>query len=133
MTIAQVRTALANAVDGMTGLRATAYIVDSVATPQAVVSLNAIDYDLVMGRGADIYNYTVRVYTQRSSDRAAQLLLDTLREPTGATSLKTVVEADSSLAALIDYVRVTNASEVQTTTVGAVDYLFVEFTLEVCY
>lgn len=117
----------------ISGLRATPYITDAIATPQAVVSLNQVDYDLVFDRGADIWNYTVGVFAPRSSERATQILLDDLREPAAPTSLKTVLEGDSALAALVDYVVVRTASPVQTTVVGAVQYLFVEFDVEVCY
>ena len=128
-TIAEVRAALAEAC----GIRATAYITDSVNTPVAVVSLNEVNYDVVMGRGADQWNYTVTVYTSRTDDVRAQKYLDDLREPTGATSLKTLIEADTALAELVDYVVVRSASPVQAQPVGQVTYLLVEFTVEVCY
>ncbi len=128
-TIAEVRAALAEAC----GIRATAYITDSVNTPVAVVALNEVDYDVVMGRGADQWNYTVTVYTSRTDETRAQKYLDDLREPTGATSLKTLIEADAGLAELVDYVVVRSASPVQAQPVGQVTYLLVEFTVEVCY
>lgn len=128
-TIAEVRLALAAAC----GIRATAYITDSVNTPVAVVSLNEVNYDVVMGRGADEWAYTVTVYTSRTNETQAQKYLDDLREPTGDTSLKTLIEADTALAALIDYVVVRTASPVRAQQVGPTQYLLVEFTVEVCY
>ena len=132
-TIAQVRQALSDAVDTITGLRSAPYVPDQINPPQAVVWDTGVDYDVVMGRGADEYNFTVRVYVNRTAETAAQKLLDTLREPSGATSLKTVVEADAGLAAVVDYARVRRASPVELVTVGAVDYLSVEFEIEVVF
>lgn len=133
MTIATVRQALSDAVDTITGIRSAPYLPDQINPPQAVVWDTGVDYDVVMGRGADEYNFTVRVYVNRTAETAAQKLLDTLREPTGATSLKTVVEADSGLAAVVDYARVRRAGPVDLVTVGSVDYLSVEFEVEVVF
>ena len=132
-TIAQVRQALSDAVDTITGLRSAPYVPDQINPPQAVVWDTGIDYDLVLGRGADTYDFRVVVYVNRTAEVAAQKLLDTLREPSGATSLKTVVEADAGLAALVDYALVQSVSPVQVATVGQVEYLTVEFTIEIVY
>lgn len=134
--ISAVRQALSDAVDSITGLRCAPYMPDQInpgAGGQAVVWDTGVDYDMVMGRGGDEWNFTVNVYVGRTAERAAQILLDTLREPSGATSLKTVVEADSGLAAVVDYVRVRSASPIQLATVGGIDYLMVEFVTEIVY
>lgn len=132
-TIAQVRQALSDAVDSISGLRAVPYMPDNLNPPQAVVWDTGVDYDLVLGRGADEWNFTVNVYVSRTAELAGQKLLDTLREPSGATSLKTVVEADSGLAALVDYARVRSASPIVIATVNDTPYLSVEFTVEIVY
>lgn len=132
-TIAGVRQAIADACSTIPGWRASPYIKDTVAPPEIQVVAGQVDYDLVMARGADIWNYTLMAYVQRDSERAGQIMLDELCAPSGAGSLKTVLEADVALAALVDYVRVRTASEVRSATVGAVTYLLVEFTVEVCY
>lgn len=128
-TIAEVREALASACR----IRATAYITDSVNTPVAVVSLNDVNYDIVMGRGGDEWQYTIAVYASRTNEKAAQKYLDDLREPTGDTSLKTLVEGDAGLAELVDYARVRTASPVRAAAVGQAQYLFVEFAVEIVY
>jgi hypothetical protein len=133
VTIAAVRSALAGAVETISGIRAIDYIPDQVNPPQAVVFRNTIDYDLVYGRGADEYHFTVRVYVGRTSERKAQEFLDELCEPSGATSLKTVVEANATLAALVDYARVRTAGVLQVATVADVDYLACDFDVEIVY
>lgn len=135
-SIAQVRQALSDAVDSITGLRCSPYVPDNVAAPQAVIADDGVDYDLTLGRGADTYRYKVVVYVDRTAEIAAQKLLDTLREPTGSSSLKTVVEADTALAALVDYVRVLRSSEIQAVTTAGdmvAEYLMLEFDVEIVY
>lgn len=137
-TIAEVRQALSDAVDSIAGLRCAPYVPDQINPPQAVVWDTGIDYDLVLGRGADVYDFRVIVYVNRTAETAGQKLLDTLREPTGATSVKTVVEADATLASKVDYAQVKSVSPVQVASVGAalvgqVEYLTIEFTVEIVY
>lgn len=132
-TIAQVRQALSDAVDTIAGLRSAPYMPDQINPPQAIVWDTGVDYDLVMGREADTYHFLVNVYVSRTSERAAAVLLDTLREPLGATSLKTVVEADNALKALVGYAWVRSASTLEPTSVNGTDYLMVQFTIEAVF
>ena len=135
-SIAQVRQALSDAVDSIEGLRCRPYVPDNVSTPQAVIADDGVDYDLVLGRGADTYRYKIVVYVDRDAEIAAQKLLDTLREPVGSTSMKTVVEANAALAALVDYAQVKRASEIQaasTTDASQAEYLMIEFDVEIVY
>lgn len=133
MTIAQIRDGIRDAVDGIssTNLRAVGYVFEKIQPPMAVVAFDGMDYDLVMGRGADTYRFLVTVYAGRTSEEAAQKFLDLLCEPSGTGSLKTVVEADATLAGFVDYVRVVSVSGVQVASVGATEFLLVEFSLEV--
>lgn len=133
MSLATVRQALSDAVDGIADVRATPYVPDQINPPQAVVGLREIDYDLVFGRGADIFMFMVQFFVARTAEKQAQILLDTLCEPAGVTSLKTVVEADSGLGALVDYARVRRVTGPQVATIGSLDFLVVEFDVEVCY
>ena len=132
-TIAQVRQALSDAVDSIDGIRCAPYVPDNINPPMAVVWDTGVDYDLTLGRGADEWSYKVVLYVSRTAEVAAQKLLDTLREPTGATSLKTVVEANAGLAALVDYAAVRSVSPVEVVTVGQLEYLGVEWTIEIVY
>jgi len=131
LTIEEVRTAISDACATIPGWRASPYRRDQVSAPELQVERGPILYDVAMGREADEYHYTVVAYVQRDSDRAAQIMLQELCEPSGHGSLKTVLEADDSIAALVDYIRVTNASEDKGATVGLVDYLVVEFGVEI--
>lgn len=131
MTINAIREALSAACDTIDGLRGAPLVADAVSTNQAVVIREQIDYDLTFGRSKDSYNFKIIVYAPRTAERASQLFLDNLCEPTGATSLKTVIEGDSGVAAVCDYAEVKTAGPVGVVTVGAIEYLAVEFGLEV--
>lgn len=132
MTVEDVRNALADACGSISGWRASPYIRDSVAAPEMQISRGVTNYDIVFGRGADEFVYTVTAYVQRDSERAGQIKLDELVDPGSANFLKTVLEQSSTVAAAgVDYIRVREASEVRTADIGNVSYLLVVFTLEV--
>lgn len=132
--ISDIRDGLAAALGKVPGLTAVEYVSDKVTAHQATVRRLGIEYNLVYGRADEskhTYRFELICYAKRTAEKAAQAYLDSLCEPSGATSVKLALEEDSNLAAVIDYVWVTAASEVQQGTVGAVDYLTVTFTLEV--
>jgi len=131
LTIEDVRIAIADACATITGWRASPYVRDQVSAPELQVARGPIVYDVAMGREADEYHYTITAYVQRDSERAGQMALQKLCEPSGTGSLKTVLEADTALRALVDFVRVTNASEDRNATIGLIDYLVVDFEVEI--
>jgi len=135
MTVAALRSALADAVAttdlGTTMLRASDLILDSVNPPHAIVFRNDITYDLDMGDDGSTYQFVVKVYAGRVSERSAQIVLDALCEPSGTGSLKASVEGDTALRALCDWVLVKSAGATKVTTVGAIDYLTVDFNVEI--
>lgn len=139
MSIADVRQALADALNLIEGVRAVGWLTDLIEPPggggvYATVRLDQVDYDVVFGRGADQWNYTVSCFVSATDSVRGQKRLDDLREPAGATSVKVALEdADTVAAAAVDYIRVRSVSEVRTVTVGAVEYLSVDFTTEVVY
>ena len=134
MTVEDVRVALADACASISGWRASPYIRDTVAPPEIQVARGVTNFDIVMGRGADDFQYRLIAYVQRDSERSGQILLDELCEPSGPGSLKEVLETvEVATAAGADYIRVREASEVRSVEVGLVAYMLVEFTVEVCY
>lgn len=134
MTIADVRDALGDALETISGLTAARYVPDQVVAPVAVVRSGDTNYDIVFGRGADEWLYLIDVYVGRTAEQTGQEFLDALREPTGAGSLKTVLEAASvATAASADYVRVRKAGPVNTATIANTVYLTVTWEVEVVY
>lgn len=155
--LAAIRTALAAALATITGLRAFAYIPDSVPVPAAVVGAPSIAFDKTYGRGLDIIRVPIRVYVCRTSDRLAQARLDAYFE-TGvgttritddqgvylvgddgaflaaditAASLKAAIETDRTLGGVAHSTRVTSAEGFGTYTIGGLDVLGAEWQVEV--
>lgn len=129
MSLETYREALAAAVGSIEGLRCTPYLTDQVNPPQAMIDLE-VNYDLTFARGADVLNVFVMVFDQRKSERSAQKRIDEWRDGGSTTSIKYVVENDTGLAAECDYTRVVSAGRPTVVTVGAVDYLMIEFQME---
>lgn len=67
----QVREAVADAIDAISGLRGHAYAPDQINPPAAVVIEVDVQFDAVMQRGADDFTVRVRLLTGGSL-RAAQ-------------------------------------------------------------
>lgn len=132
MSVESFRVALAAALDGMPNLRCpSAYMTDQVNPPQAMID-HEVNYDLTFARGADVHTFHVMVFDLRTSERATQIRFDTLMDGSlTTTSIKFVVENNAGVAAECDYARVLSATRPQVATIGVVDYLLVDFTLEV--
>lgn len=132
MTIATIRGAIVDALEGIAGWNVQPYYTDQIVAPQMSVGRLTVAYDIAMGRGGDEYIFTVTAYVSRSAIDVQQALLDQLCEPSGSTSLKTVLEtAAVTAAAGADYIRVRSCEGIDGTTVGLADYLIEEFTVEV--
>lgn len=113
----------------ITGLRVADYPSDSANPPQAIVSLpETVEYDAVMGRGADRVVIPVTVLVGRVSDRAARDLIAQYVSGTGPMSVKAAIDGD--LAGSAQTVRVSGAT-LNVVTIGAVDYLGASFDVEV--
>ena len=130
-TLQIIRTAIADACETV-GLHSSGYITDDISTPAAVVARGVVTYDETMGRGSDDLNFKVIVYVDRTNEVDAQQFLDELVEPGTSQTLKTILEdADTATAAGVHYIRVRTASEVNQGSIGSLNYLSVEFDLEV--
>lgn len=130
-TLATIRAALADACETL-GLHASGYITDDITTPAAVVARTVVTYDSTMGRGSDELTFRVSVYVDRTDEIGAQQFLDELVEPGTSQTLKTILEdADTATAAGVHYIRVRTASEVNQGSIGSLNYLSVDFDLEV--
>lgn len=135
MTIAAVRSALSDAVGAITGLSASPYMVDNVNPPHAVVLQGGFDPRMVLSQTKAPREFTVRLFASRVAEVAGQKLLDTFCELSGATSVIAAIQGDSSLngGATADYAEVQEVSALQVVTVGGIDYLAVDFTVEVVF
>jgi len=127
--VSQIRTALANALSSVNGLRSSATIPDNPRPPIAVIIPTRIEYDLNANRGADQYVFTITLMVGRADDRAAQNTLDGFI--VGSNSVKSAVEADRTLGGVVNTCRVTQMVNYSSVSVGETVYLAAEFTVEV--
>jgi hypothetical protein len=132
-TIREVREALALSVNGLEGIRSKQRVTDQVNAKQATVYRKAWTYDDVQHgpyeTGASTLRFGVVLYAPRAAERASQDWLDDLAEPAGDTSLKQYMESDATLAALVDFVVVTDIDEVKVVAYENTEYLSEEFTV----
>jgi hypothetical protein len=113
----------------ISGLRVADYPADQANPPQAIVSLpETVEYDSVMGRGADRVIIPITVLVGKVSDRAARDALAQYVSGTGSSSVKAAVDGD--LGGTAHTARVTG-SRIDVVTIQAIDYLGASFDVEV--
>lgn len=136
MSVRALRTALAQAVvtlkDDIPGWKVVEKVPDRIDPWLAVVYRNTIRYDQYEGDefGGDL-DFAVMVYAPRTNEDKAQEVLDALVEPTGSTSMKVAIEQNAALCALCGWVLVPSAGPVMRTTVGDLNYLTVEWPVQI--
>jgi hypothetical protein len=131
-TLEDVRLAIVHAC-GAVSLRCTPYLTDQVNPPQGMIDLEGPTQVTFSTAGAVEYQFVIMVFDQRTSERSGQERFDQLRDPFDPRSLKRAIDDSTALAALdgVDYAMVDNPGRIQAQTVGAVDYLLVEFPVSV--
>ena len=130
--LSTLRTALANNLAGITGLRTSSIIPDQVTPPIAVVMPDGITYDQALARGGgDLYQFVVMLIVGRVDERSAQNRLDAYCSGTGASSVKAAIESDKTLGGEAFDCRVTNLRNYNQVTVGDTNYLSGEFVVQV--
>jgi hypothetical protein len=112
------------------GIRTYAEIPDNPALPAAVVSLNSVEYDQAFQGGLVIYNFAITVVVVRVTERRAQQRVHNLIQ-TGAGSVKNAVESDPTLGGAAIDARVTGMTNIQSVSIGDVEYLTAEFAVTV--
>jgi len=131
-SLTNIRTELKNNLTNITSLSVYAYVPDMIEPPTAIVGvMDAIDYDASMQRGADKYEIPIYLYVSRVDAQDSQDTLDGYLASSGASSIKAQVESDSSLNGAAQSVRVVSASNYGVYTINNIDYLGVEFIVEV--
>jgi hypothetical protein len=132
-TVAQVRDGLAEAITNGCGLRASGYVLDTIAAPCAHVFRREMDPRLVFSKAKAEYRFGVRVFVGRIAEKPAQQRLDELTEASGAGSLVVAVEDSDNWPVTVDYAVVTLIGEPQQVTVADEVFLAVDFDVEVVF
>ena len=130
-TMSELRSGLATRLATISGLRASAIIPDNPVPPQAIVAPESITYDTAFGRGSDEFTFSVLVIVGRVADRSAQLNLDAYCNSSGATSIKTAIEADRTLGGKAMDCRVTQMQNQSSLAIGDITYLTATFSVTV--
>lgn len=132
MSIATIRAAIRDGAESLTDLHAQSYVTDTINVPHFDVALERIVYDLVYEDGAATYTFRCSLYVNRTTDVQAQAVLDEYAEPTGSRSVKAAIEtAAVASAASASYIAVKTAAGPSEVTIGNVQYLVLEFEVEV--
>ena len=130
-TIAELRSGLATNLATISGLRTASTIPENVNPPFAIIGFDSTEFDVTMGRGLDMFAFTVTVVVSRADGRNAQNLLDVYCAPTGTSSIKRAIELDKSLGGKANDLRVTGLSNYGNLTIGELNYLAAEFAVTV--
>jgi hypothetical protein len=138
-SIADIRTALAAAIDNTTitvaqvsrQLRAFPYDPGGVLPmPCALVGGGDVEYDQSFGRGHDMIEF--RVVCMCDGDaRSVDLLFDAMQRGSGATSVKTAIEADRTLGGVVSTLHVASSRRIVAHDNGGLEVAAVEFPVTV--
>jgi len=132
MNIGNVREGLRARLATIAGLRTFAEIPESIPVPCAIVGTpSEILFDATLARTNDQATFPVRIMVARANDRSSQKALDVYLQSTGASSVKAVIEAESSLGGAANTVKVDRVSGIGVYTISGVDYLGAEFSVRV--
>ena len=130
--LTNIRNEIKNNLANITSLSVYGFVPDFVEPPTAVVGvMDSIDYDTSLQRGADRYEIPVYLYVGRVDAQDSQETLDGYLASTGASSVKAQIESDVTLNSQAQSVRVTSASNYGVYNINNIDYLGVEFIVEV--
>ncbi len=134
-TIADVRTDLVNVLANIPGWSTSnGYAGDRLNTYSFKVSRSAFDPRMVFSQAKATHQFTVAAYAPRATPEVSEAALDALCELSGEGSLIATVQDGTNWSVTVDYAVVTNCGEVQSITwIDGVEYLAVQFTIEVCW
>jgi hypothetical protein len=131
-SLTNIRNEIGNNLSNITSLSVYKYVPDIIEPPTAVVGVvERIEYDSTMSRGADTYTIPVLLYIARVDAQLSQETLDSYLQSSGANSVKAQIESDTSLNNEAQSVRVTDATDYGVYNVNNIDYLGVQFSVEV--
>ena len=110
--LTSIRDGLKANLETITGLTAYEYVPDWIEPPIALVAtINSLNYDSTMARGADTYEIPVIVYISRVDAQLSQDAVDGYLASSGATSVKAAIESDPTLGGAAMSVRVVSATD----------------------
>ena len=131
-SLSSIRSGLSTRLATISGLSVYAYVPDSIEPPTAVVGvMSSVDYDSTMSRDSDSYEIPLYLYVSRVDAELSQDSLDEFLAGSGSSSIKQAIEGDSTLGGVVSSARVVEASNYGVYTINSIDYLGVEFSVEI--
>jgi len=131
-SLTSIRNGIGTNLGNISSLIVYNFVPDFIEPPTAVVGVvETVEYDTTIQRGADKYEIPVFVYVSRVDAQDSQETLDGYLASTGSSSVKAQIESDVTLGGAANSCRVIEAKEVGVYTVNNIDYLGVEFIVEV--
>lgn len=130
MNLDAVMTEVANRLEAIEGLRVSDGPVDAINPPHAVVSLPQVSFDMTYGRGSDRYTLPVVLAIGKVSSRAARTNIAPYVAGDGASSVKAVLEDESTPYAAFYTLRV-ESIEFDVIAWNSIDYLTATFILDI--
>ena len=125
-----MRSGIATNIATISGIRTYAEIPDNPALPAAVVGLTTVDYNRSFQRGLTEYTFTVTIILGRLAETRAQQNMDAYIS-NGERSIKTAIESDKTLGGYAFDTRVTEMTDITSTTIGDITYLAADFAVTV--
>ena len=131
-SLTSIRSGLGTRLETISSLLVYDYVPDSIEPPCAIVgTLSSLEYDNTFSRGSDTYTIQIQLYVSRVDAQDSQETLDGYLASSGASSVKAKVESDVTLGGVAQSTRVVEADNYGVYTINNIDYLGVEFTVEV--
>lgn len=130
LSMADVRETLSDAVRS-TGLACSGKLSDVVTAPCARVFRKEFDPRMVFSEGKSEYQFGIIVFTSRASPETSMNLLDLCAEVSGAQSITAAVQDEGNWSFDLDYVQVTRIGGESIMEVAGVQYLTIDFDVEV--
>lgn len=125
-----IREGLATRLETISGLQVYARPPGSVVVPAAIVRRRQTTYDVTFD-GFDDTTWGVTVFVSFANVDAGTGSLDDYVSPSGALSVVAAVHADPTLGGVVDFARVATAEGEKVTNYAGIDYLSVDFVIEV--
>jgi len=131
-SLTNIRNGIGTNLGGITSLIVYSFVPDFIEPPTAVVGvMSSVDYDSTMSRGSDSYEIPLYLYVSRVDAELSQDSLDEFLAGSGSSSIKQAIEGDSTLGGVVSSARVVEASNYGVYTINSIDYLGVEFSVEI--
>tara|TARA_R100000951_G_C2579348_1_gene161435 strand:- start:285 stop:704 length:420 start_codon:yes stop_codon:yes gene_type:complete len=110
-TLSEIRDGLKTTVGNISGIRCYDTVPDNAINfPLAIFIPSAIEFDLAMQRGTDLYTFDMLVAVQRADSRTAQDKLDAFVTGSGSSSIRQIIYNNKTLGLSDTDARVVNMS-----------------------